>query len=272
MKNITLAVLGCGNMAQAIIRALTEQKTVTALQQHNITLHITVSDIDGEKLQQFDVDIDKTTDNAVAVQNADYVLLAVKPQVSAQVLHGLHIADKIVLSIMAGVSIDTLKTLTGSTRIVRIMPNLNARIFRSYNAFACCGIAPQEKEFVKVLLSAFGIASEVEENSLDAVTGLTGSAPAFVFMFIKSFIEEGITLGFTPTQARQMALATVIGSAELIQSDPQADIGQLIDSVCSKGGTTIEGVHYLTEQNFEQITKTAVDKAVARAKELRETK
>ncbi len=112
----------------------------------------------------------------------------------------------------------------------------------------------------------------VEESQLDEITGLTGSSPAFVFMMLKALIDKGIECGFTDTEAQNMAIATVLGSATLLQATSQPDLTALIDSVCSKGGTTIEGVRYLQAQQFEDTVKTAVEKAILRAKELSETK
>ena len=272
MKKTTLAVLGCGNMAQAIVRALYKSQANGSCTAYSMQMDVIVSDIDEQKLVQLDAPVAKTTDNADAVRNADYVLLAVKPQAAVNVLQPLSLGNKIVISIMAGTSIATLQQLTGCRKVIRVMPNLNARIFRSYNAYACVGVTSDEQAFVQALLSSFGVAEQVEEAQLDAVTGLTGSSPAFVFMFIKALAEQGVALGFSPASARKMALATVIGSAELVNADPTADLDRLIDSVCSKGGTTIEGVNYLRAQNFETVAKTAVQKAVDRAMELSASK
>lgn len=268
MKKYTLAVLGCGNMAQAIIRALYEEKTQKEFTDGGMELNVTVSDIDENKMSALNASVTKTADNAFAVKNADYVLLAVKPQSAAELLKNLDVKDKVIISIMAGTSIDTLNKLTHSNKIVRVMPNLNARVFMSYNAYACRNISSSEKLFTEKLLGSFGRPCEVAEDKLDAVTGLTGSSPAFVFMLIKSFIDKGISLGFTPDTAREMALTAIIGSAKLVESSRNIDLNTLIDSVCSKGGTTIEGVNYLREKQFETIAGTAIEKAVNRAKEL----
>lgn len=262
MKKYTLAVLGCGNMAQAIIRAVSRNAALDP------PPRIIVSDIDPQKLDETEPSVIKTTDNAFAVREADYVLLAVKPQVAEDLLRPLDLTNKVVLSIMAGTSIDTLQRLTGSRKIVRIMPNLNARIALSYNAYDSRGLSPKEQADVLGILASFGEAANIDESMLDAVTGLTGSSPAFVFMLIKAFAEKGVALGFPPDTARQMALSAVIGSAELVKSQPKADISKLIDSVCSKGGTTIEGVRYLQSKDFEPTVQTAIEKAVIRAKEL----
>lgn len=260
MKNYTIAIIGCGNMAQAILKSLKSENTV------NICPIVT--DIDEHKLATMKSYAETTTNNAYAVKKADYVLIAVKPQTAPELLSKLELSDKIIISIMAGVKLATLHTLTGSNKIIRVMPNLNAKIRQSYNAYAYSGITEEEKRFTELLLGSFGVAQQVEEEQLDAVTGLTGSSPAFVFMFIKSFIETGVSLGFSYDTARKMALSTIIGSAELIQANKNINIIDMIDSVCSKGGTTIEGVKYLKEKNFENITSTAIIKAVERAKEL----
>ncbi len=267
MKNSNLAVIGYGNMAQAIVRALYSPNTLKKLNEKNISLNITVSDSDETKLTHCELNVKKTTDNALAVSNADFVLLAVKPQTAPSLLENLKLNDKTIISIMAGISIATLKKLTHSTKIVRVMPNLNARVFSSYNAYVCNEITSDEKAFVSLLLDSFGTSAEVKEEKLDAITGLTGSSPAFVFMMLKAFADEAVNCGFSPSEARNMAIAAVAGSAKLVE-ESTAELNSLIDSVCSKGGTTIEGVKYLCENNFENIVKTAVEKSINRSKEL----
>lgn len=266
MKNYTLAIIGCGNMAQSIIRALCNQ-SANDTQSQNENIKIIVADIDEKKLSALDCDIEKTTDNVYAVSKADCVLLAIKPQIAIDVIKTLKLHDKIIVSIMAGMSISKLQQLTKSNRIVRVMPNLNARIFKSYNAYACEGIDDTDKPFIKMLLNSFGYTAEVAENKLNAVTGLTGSSPAFVFMFIKAIIDEGVAMGFDVADARRMAVAAVEGSAGLVRAD-ESDMDLLIDSVCSKGGTTIEGVKYLRDNDFERIVRSAIGKSFIRAKEL----
>lgn len=268
MKNYSLAILGCGNMAQAIIRALSSEKAKADFAAQNIRPEIIVSDLDESKLAAVSGLAETTQDNVYAVSRADYILLAVKPQSAPAMLEKLNLADKTVISIMAGVTLDTLEKLAASKKTVRVMPNLNARVYKSFNAYAHKGLGKDELEFTKLLLGSFGTAAEVKESELNAVTGLTGSSPAFVFMFLKSFIDTGVSLGFCASEAREMALAAVIGSAELVKASEGADLDDMINSVCSKGGTTIEGVKHLREKEFEKITSDAIIKAVERAKEL----
>ena len=271
MKNYNLTVIGCGNMAKAIISAVQSENTKNRLRELNADIKITVSDKDENKLSDIH-GANVTTDNKSAVEKADYVFLAVKPQSAAEAINGLTLDNKIIVSIMAGVCIDKLHSMTGSGKIVRVMPNLNARIAQSYNAYACLGLDASEKEFIEILLSSFGICAEIPEEKLDAVTGLTGSSPAFIFMLIKSFVNKGVELGFDKNTAMSMALSTLTGSAYLVKADGNTDIDALIDSVCSKGGTTIEGVTFLRENRFEDIFAAAIDKAVERAKELNKSK
>ena len=273
MKNYTLAVIGCGNMAQAIIKALRSERISAELKAQSRVLEIFVSDTDSSKTACVSGNgIHIAQDNDYAVKNCDYVLLAVKPQYAHEILKPLDLKNKVIISIMAGIKIQTLKEYTGSDKIVRVMPNLNARVYQSFNAYTCCGLSDNEHEFVRFALGSFGQAEEIKEEGMNAVTGLTGSSPAYVFMFIKSFIETGVSLGFSYDTARNMALSAVIGSAETVKADKNADLERLIESVCSKGGTTIEGVNYLHDSDFEKITATAILKAVKRAEELSESK
>ncbi|WP_251612597.1 pyrroline-5-carboxylate reductase [Pumilibacter muris] len=272
MKNYNLAVLGYGNMAQAIVKALCLPETQEKFKNKNINLSITITDSDKTKLDNCTLNVGKTAAPEAAVENAEFVLLAVKPQNAPSLLNNLSLSGKTVISIMAGTSIATLKELTRSNKIVRVMPNLNARVSASYNAYSCLNINSDEKEFISLLLNSFGAVSEVEEEKLDAVTGLTGSSPAFVFMLVKAFADKAVSCGFSPSEARKMAVTAVAGSAKLIESETNTELNDLIDSVCSKGGTTIEGVKYLRENNFETTLQTAVEKSINRAKELSERK
>ncbi|MCI8412717.1 MAG: pyrroline-5-carboxylate reductase [Clostridia bacterium] len=267
MKKYTLSVIGCGNMAQAILRALYGEKAQADLRKRDIGLEITVSDPDSRKLDMLPFPARKTIDNSEAVNNADYVLLSVKPQIAPEALKELQLRNKTILSIMAGVTVQTLCKWTGSEKIVRIMPNLNARVCLSYNAYTCTGLSAEQEEFVRILLRSFGVAARISENRFDAITGLTGSAPAFVFMFIQALIDEGIAQGFDTATAREMALSVIMGSTETARISA-ANLGELIESVCSKGGTTIEGVKHLHATEFEENIRTAVKKSIERAKEL----
>lgn len=271
MKNCNLGIIGCGNMAQAVIESICAGGMRSYEQTFSVKLNVFVSDPDGEKvsaaLKKFD-GIRAASDNAELVNMCEYVLLAVKPQVYKDALSGIDFADKTVISIMAGVPVAKLKENLGAKKVVRVMPNLNAKILKSYNAYCVDGLNESEKAFANALLSSFGVAVEVPEERINAVTGLTGSGPAFVFMFFKAFAEVAEKFGFTRAEALQAAESVISSSARNLAADPNVDIDKMIDSVCSKGGTTIEGVNYLREKDFVFVTEEAIERAIRRAVEL----
>lgn len=269
MKICNLGFIGCGNMSQAIIKSLINDKNKAKFEKQDCIFNICVSDLDTVKLdcmKKFGVST--YTDNAEMLCNCDYVLIAVKPQSAADVLTKLNFSGKIVISIMAGTTIAKLANFMPNAKIIRVMPNLNARIGKSFNAYCYNEISFDDKAIVETILSAFGTVQKVEESQMNAITGLTGSAPAFVFKFIKALVDEGINNGFNTEDARKMALATVIGSAQLVESENTKSLEDLIESVCSKGGTTIEGIKFLNEKDFENNVRGAVNKAKLRASEL----
>lgn len=271
MKKYNVGFIGYGNMSQAIVAALKNPVSVKFLKYAGFKLNIAVSDNDANKLSDVPEGVKFTTDNQELISACDLIVLAVKPQNAAQAVDGLDFSGKIVMSIMASVTIKALSELiNGKTdKIVRVMPNLNARIASAYSAFCVKGLSGEEYGLVKAILSTFGEADELKEEQMNAATGLSGSGPAFVFKFINALAEGGAENGLDKAQALKMALATVIGSAYLVESGEGGnDISELVKSVCSKGGTTIEGVKHLDENNFEKTVAQAVTKAVKRAEEM----
>lgn len=268
MKNkIKLAFIGCGNMAQAMIGSLTDPASAAVIKANGDVMQITVADPDEAKLMSVRQKCTVTHDNAAAVDAADYVVLAVKPQSAEAALGGIDMSQKTVISIMAGVSINKLASLTGAGSIVRVMPNLCARVGESFNAYAVHGVDGEKMRVVLEILGSFGVCREVSEDMLDAVTGITGSGPAFVFMTLKAFYDEAVAQGFSPEDAKAMAVQTVVGSA-LTAEKSEDGFDALIRSVCSKGGTTIEGVDHLNNGGYTDMLRGAIVKSIEKAKEL----
>lgn len=265
MKKYQLGFIGCGNMAQAIIRSLLSPVAKDAFKGGGIRLTVAASDLDAEKVAA--VDAVYYADKQDLCRESDILFLAVKPQAAEAALAGLDFMGKPVFSIMAGVNIAQLKALTGSNKVVRIMPNLNARIANSYNAYCAEGLSDDEAALIPYILGAFGEYACVEEKQMNAITGVTGSGPAFVFMFIQAFCTAAERQGFDAATAKRMALATVIGSAYNIEASEDA-INDMVDAVCSKGGTTIQGVDYLRNAQFEDTVVEAIERAIRRAAEM----
>ena len=272
MKKYSVGFIGYGNMAQAITYALSSDISNRMLKSFGYKIKIAVSDPDVEKLKTAPERFARTTDNQSLIEACDIIFLAVKPQVAKSVLEGLDFTNKIVFSIMASVPICVINNLTGNKAkaIVRVMPNLNARVGASYTTFCTNG----DEEIIRIavaLLSSFGQVKQIREEQMNISTGISGSGPAFVFKFINAFYKNAVKNGINKKTALEMALGTIIGSVNTVYARIDNDdvvLDELVDSVCSKGGTTIQGVNYLDESNFEDVVSTAIDKAIARAEEM----
>lgn len=272
MKKYSVGFVGYGNMAQAITYALSSDISNRMLKSFGYKIKIAVSDPDVEKLKTAPERFARTTDNKSLIEACDIIFLAVKPQVAKSVLEGLDFTNKIVFSIMASVPICVINNLTENKAkaIVRVMPNLNARVGASYTTFCTNG----DEEIIRIavaLLSSFGQVKQIREEQMNISTGISGSGPAFVFKFINAFYKNAVKNGINKKTALEMALGTIIGSVNTVYARIDNDdvvLDELVDSVCSKGGTTIQGVNYLDESNFEDVVSTAIDKAIARAEEM----
>lgn len=265
---IKIAFIGCGNMGRAIVESLLSPVTVAALKRNGKVFRITAVDRDEAKLMPLKGRCDVALDAAAAVEASDYVVFAVKPQDFRDCANGLDLGRKTVISIMAGVTLDELSQVTGAERLVRVMPNLCACVGESYSVFASRGIVdPDDKQTILEILGAFGKFREVDEHSIDGATGISGCGPAYVFKLINAFCVDGVSRGFSPDVAREMAIQTVIGSALVCEATGE-DIPALVSRVCSPGGATAEGVKVLDERGFEQTVRAAVEASVEKAKTL----
>lgn len=273
MKNkIKIAFIGCGNMARAIIESMTDPAAKSVLAANGDVFEITAADRNESKLMPLKPLCGVTLDNAKAVAAGEYVFLTVQPHCVRDAVAPLELKSKVVISVVAGLSIAELKELTGSSKIVRVMPNVNARVGESYNAFSHVGLSEKEYEAVCEILGSFGVFAETDEAELDKLTGITGCGPAFVFTTLKAFFDEAIALGFDAERAMAMAVQTVVGSA--LAAEKAAATGTpldaLIESVCTKGGATAEGVKYLDDNGYSEILRGAVRASNAKVKKLTE--
>jgi len=210
--------------------------------------------------------------NVDLLRRADVVFLAVKPQQMGLVLEEIRPAltsEKLVVSIAAGVPIATMSSALGEqTRLVRVMPNTPCLVGRGACGF-CLGDAATESDAVLVdkLLSAVGIAFFVPEKLMDAVTGLSGSGPAFVYTIIEALSDGGVRMGLPRNIATALAAQTVAGAAEVVLSTGE-HTGTLKDRVTSPGGTTIAGIQVLEEGGLRAALMAAVEAATERSIEL----
>ena len=205
------------------------------------------------------------------VDAADIVVLAVKPQYlseALQPLEGGSIKKKLIISIVAGAALKTLAEITEAERIIRVMPNTPALVGQGAAAYAvAANVTARDIAAVETILGAVGYFCRVQEKMMDAVTGLSGSGPAYVFDFIQALSDGGVRLGLPRAEATKLAAMTVMGAAKMVlESNEHPAV--LRDQVTSPGGTTIAGLAVLERMAFRSATADAVAAAAARSSEL----
>ena len=267
IKGKRVAFLGAGNMGEALIKGLTQSGLVPAGS-------IPASDPRADQLGQVAkrYAIKSIADNLALVGGADVIILAVKPQIMATVLKEIApVVDeaKLLISIAAGVSTRKLREQLGKpARLIRVMPNTPALVLEGVTAIARAeGLQPGDLEAAQELFAAVGKVVVLDESAMDAVTGLSGSGPAYVAMAIEALADGGVKMGLDRATAMTLAAQTVLGSARLIL-DTGVHPGQLKDMVSSPGGTTIAGIAALEECGLRRALIQAVERATLRSREL----
>lgn len=262
-----IGLVGAGNMAGALIRGLIASNTVDAA-------HIRASDVRGERLDELSKmhGIECGTDNVALVRWANVVLLAVKPQVIDRVITEIAPAlgsEHLVISIAAGVPIAVIEArIPNGTRVVRAMPNTAAIVLAGATGIAAGRHATTpDTALARTLFDAVGRSVVLDESALDAVTGLSGSGPAYVMMAIEALADGGVKMGLPRDTALLLAAQTVLGSAKL-QIETGEHPARLKDMVTSPGGTTIAGVHALETGGLRRAFIDAVEAATRRSVEL----
>ncbi len=254
-------------MAEAIIKGLLN---AGAAPPHLIV----VTDVSPGRLAHLDKTYGITTreSNSDAAREAGIIVLSVKPQVIENVLAAISpVVDssKLVISIAAGIALAKIeKALKEDCRVVRVMPNTPALVLAGAAALAGGRNATADDlSLVQGIFNAVGRAVVVEEKLMDAVTGLSGSGPAYVFMIIDALSDAGVKVGLPRQLALELAAQTVYGSAKMVLETKEHP-GKLRDMVTSPGGTTIEGLHALEKGKFRAIIMNAVEAATGRSREL----
>jgi pyrroline-5-carboxylate reductase len=264
--NKRIAFLGGGNMAEAIIRGLVREDSAAMLM---------IAELSAERR----VWLAKTYPDARVVESCadaaawgDVVILAVKPQQAEIVLNDIKqsiSSDKLIVSIMAGVRAASIEEALGSaTRVVRVMPNTPALVGAGATAI-CAGTmaTATDLDLVDAIFARTGLVVRVDEKQMDAVTGLSGSGPAYVFTFIEALSDAGVKNGLPRDVSAKLALQTVLGAARMLAETGEHP-AQLREKVTSPGGTTIAGLHVLESGCFRGTIMDAVDAASQRSKEL----
>lgn len=262
-----IAFIGGGNMAEALIKGILSADVVAAGR-------MTVTDPSSGRLTLLrnKYNVSASTRNVDAVREADVAVLCVKPQVMDAVLAELAPVagpGKLVISIAAGVSIERIeKALTGNPRVVRMMPNTPALVLAGAAGMAAGTRATEpDMALAQEIFGAVGRVVVVEEKLMDAVTGLSGSGPAYVFTFIEALADAGVKVGVPRALAMELAVQTVLGSARMVL-DTKEHPAKLRDMVTSPGGTTIAGMHELEKGKFRAVIMNAVEAATKRSREL----
>jgi pyrroline-5-carboxylate reductase len=260
-----LAFIGAGKMATAIARGLIEQGVCSA---ENIVATDVLPAARTAFTEQTGAGCGE--DNAVAVAAADVVILAVKPQVAADVMAPLHGAfDRaLLISIAAGLPLDSLTGWAGSDRVVRVMPNTPAMVGMGAGVYAAAAaVTDDDRAMVSRIFGAVGIIHELPEEAIDAVTGLSGSGPAYVFEFVQALVEAGSDVGLPPDVAHALVVQTVAGAAEMLRRDLGSP-DELRNAVTSPGGTTAAGLGVLADGEFRELIRRVVRRATERSIEL----
>ncbi len=264
-----IGFVGGGKMGEALVKGILKAKQSSADK-------IIVGDILKERvlLLERETGIKTTQDNKEVVQNANLIILAVKPNTVGDVLKELKndITKKhLIVSIAAGIPLAFIESsLKPGCRVIRVMPNTPCLVGETAAGFALGTNATEEDgKLVSTILNAVGKCFLLDEKLLDTVTGLSGSGPAFVYMVIEALSDGGVKMGLTRDVATKLAAQTVLGSAKMVL-ESGIHIGELKDFVTSPGGTTIEGIHALEKGGLRAALIDAVEAATLKSKKLGE--
>ena len=253
-----ISFIGGGNMATAIISGilssgLSDSDHICATAAHESSVI---------RLKET-LHIEATTDNKAAAQKADILFLAIKPNMFHKVIPEIRHAVKenaIIVSIAAGQTIERIEEIfENSIKLVRVMPNTPAMVGAAMSAI-CCNDAVTDEDLAEIqaIFNSFGKSEVVSESMIDTVIGVSGSSPAYVYMFIEALADGAVKYGIPRKDAYKLVAQTVLGSAKMVLETGEHP-GKLKDNVCSPGGTTIKGVAALEENGFRNALIKATD-------------
>ncbi len=265
MKKFKLGIIGIGKMGSSILQGLIKSGLY---QKSDILLY----DADLDKVNMLSERGYEIAEKELALfQSVEMLILAIKPQLFASVLSKLQDSQEktTIISIAAGITIEYMKKYLGEQKYIRVMPNTPAAI-----GYGTTIITRNDKvddeTFIKArrIFENLGIVEEVKEEDIDAIIPINGSMPAYLYYFVKAFVETAKIHGINEKIAKYLAANSVIGSAQmLLQSNKTID--ELINDVCSPGGTTIAGMNILKDNHFEEIIEKASLACTNRSKELK---
>lgn len=262
----SLSFVGGGRMAEALISGVLSSRSYKADRIH-------VADPDTARLdhlkRQYGIQIGLT--NHEAAVSGDVVVLAVKPQVTAEILKELEdvLRKRLVISVIAGVRLGRFLEACGmQAHVIRAMPNTPAMVGEGMTALAIGpGVGENEVACARQIFESVGKVVRIDERFMDAVTGLSGSGPAYVFLMIEAMADGGVKMGLPRETASLLAAQTVLGAARMVLETGRHP-ARLKDEVASPGGTTIAGLHRLEQGSFRGLLIDAVEAAAKRSQEL----
>lgn len=265
---MSIGFIGCGNMAKAIIGGIIGSGNFD-----NKSIYVYDINKDALKAAETKFGFNSCISEEEAVKNSDVVILAVKPNVLESVLKKISSELKnksaLLISIAAGKNIGFINNaLNNDNRVIRVMPNINATVGKAMSAYTANTFATEaDKALCEKIFNSIGKTIELEEKHFSVFGAIAGCAPAFSYMYIDSLARAAVKNGMDKKTALTVAAQTVLGSAEMIlESD--AHPWELVDRVCSPGGTTIEGVTSLQKDGFESAVQNAVDRAIEKDSKL----
>jgi pyrroline-5-carboxylate reductase len=264
---LRIGFVGAGQMARALAKGLAQLPSPPPAP----PIAHDPSDASFAGFLETSPDAQRAATNREVAEKANVLVLATKPQHLQTACIELRTAmrsDHLLISIAAGVRIESIAKWTGSTRIIRVMPNTPCLVSAGAAAFAASpGATVEDRQFVKEWFSTIGYAAEVSENLLDAVTGLSGSGPGYVFTLIEALADGGVLVGLPRDVALRLAAQTFLGAAKMVLETGEHPAA-LRDRVTSPGGTTIAGLKALEAGAARDALMSAVAAATNRAKEL----
>lgn len=262
-----LGIIGGGAMGAAFAKGVVSSGALGREE-------VIVADLDGSRLEMLarDLGVSTTIDSVEAVKNAEIILLAVKPAIVPVVVEsiaGIVSADQLIISIAAGVSLEAVESrLPDGIGVIRAMPNTPCQIGAGAIGFSAGrAVAPDQIVAAKKIFDAVGVSVEVPEKLLSAVTGLSGSGPAYVYLIIEALSDAGVRVGLPRGTALTLAAQTVCGSAKMVIESGEHP-AMLKDQVTSPGGTTIAAIDALEKAGFRSALMEAVKAAAKRSDEL----
>lgn len=260
-----IVCVGAGSMAEAMINGWIRKRI---LRPGDIAV-MNKSDENRLDYLTHEYGVRQVNDDMAMLEDAPFILLAVKPKdvkVALAAVREFIRPDAVILSVVAGVSIDSIQEAAGNIAVARTMPNTSAHVGKSATGVVWSKAVTKEQQYeIRDLLNSIGSVTVVSEDKLHGVTGIAGSGPAYLYLMAEAMVEAGMESGLEHADAMRLVRQTFLGAADMMQHD---DFSVLRKSISSPNGTTVAGLNALIENGFKEAIHEGVRGAVARSKEL----